>query len=37
LKQFSEALDRPESSTIVQLTGRVLKKMADGELAKLKQ
>jgi hypothetical protein len=37
LKQFSEALDRPESPTIVQLTGRLLKKRADGELAKLKQ
>jgi hypothetical protein len=37
LKQFGEALDRPDSSTIVKLTGRKVTKTADGELAKLKQ
>ena len=37
LKQFGEALDRPESSSIVQLTGRSLKRVADSELAKMKR
>jgi hypothetical protein len=37
LKQCGEALDRPDSSTIVKLTGSKMRKIADGELAKLKQ
>ena len=37
LKQCGEALDRPDSSDIVRLTGRKMRKIADGELAKLKQ
>ena len=37
LKECGEALDRPNSSKNVELTGRWLKKLAEGELAKLKQ
>ncbi|MHC1765224.1 MAG: hypothetical protein AB9869_34925 [Verrucomicrobiia bacterium] len=37
LKECGQALDGPDSSSIVQLTGRAMKRMADGELAKLKQ
>jgi hypothetical protein len=37
LKQCGEALDRPDSSSIVKLTGQGITRMADGELAKLKQ
>lgn len=37
LKQCGEALDRPDSSSIVKSTGRLMQKMADGELAKLKR
>jgi hypothetical protein len=36
LKQCGEALDRPDSSSMVKSTGRLIKKMAEGELAKLK-
>jgi hypothetical protein len=34
---FGAALDQPESSSILKLTGRGIKKMADAELAKLNQ
>jgi hypothetical protein len=37
LKACGEALDRPDSSSIVKLTGRAMKRMAEDELAKLKQ
>jgi hypothetical protein len=37
LQQCGEALDRPDSSAIVKSTGRVMKKIAESELARLKQ
>lgn len=37
LKDCGEALDRPDSSSIVKLTGRAMKRIAEGELAKLKK
>ena len=37
LQRCGEALDRPDSSTIVKLTGGKMRKIADAELAKLKQ
>ena len=37
LKECGEALDHPDASDIVKLTGRAMKRMAEGELAKLKQ
>jgi hypothetical protein len=37
LKECGDALDRPESSSFVKLAGRGMKRLADAELAKLKQ